>query len=247
MTQNTMNSAYYVHSVKLFVLNYNRKSIEGDDYIMKLIDKLYEINKKDIRANFADFYVTFDFEFYYTKSMISYILNGKREAGSDKFKKFLENCIVVYGEHARNYNDLEPSIKELLDQYNKTHEYFVTPETLQGIVNREVTAIKRALSLNDASKTANDVRDVLTFNLINSNRDLDNIFNNLEAYRELEKRLMRAQIGDGQTIYSIQDISDQSEIDVDILNNLYKACHHKKDFENVYEKLVSLQKNYDLD
>lgn len=215
---------------------------------MVLIDRLYKINKKDIRSNFADFYITFDLEYYYTKSMFSYILNGKREAGSPKVKTFLNNCLSIYDEHTKNYADAQPPLQELLNQYNSTHDFFVTAEVLQGVVDREVTAIKRALKTDDNSKTANDVRDVLTYDLIiPPKRDIQYIFNSLKGYRELKKRLMRAQIGDGQKTYTVEEIANKTNVDLDTLNHLYKACHKKDDFEKVYQSLIQAQENYDLE
>lgn len=218
---------------------------------MTLMEQLLENSQKDSRKNFADFYNTFDLDNVFSKTMANFVLNGKREPkNAPAIMSFLSKCISIYREHTKDYLHYQEKTSDLFENYNLTHEIGIIPERLQASTGRELLAIKRAISDDEKSinaKATNDVRDALKFDLISTQRALDGLFNNVVAYRELERRLMRAQIGDGTMIKTIYDISQESGLDIDILENLSKACHHKDDFENIYQKLVELQQAYKLD
>lgn len=218
---------------------------------MTLMEQLLENSQKDSRKNFADFYNTFDLDKVFSKPMANFVLNGKREPkNAPVIMSFLSKCISIYRENTKDYVHYQEKTSELYENYNLTHEVGIIPERLQTSTGRELLAIKRAISDDEKginAKATNDVRDALKFDLISTQRSLDELFNNVTAYRELERRLMRAQIGDGTTIKTIYDISQESGLDSDLLENLSKACHHKEDFENTYQKLVNLQQVYNLD
>lgn len=215
------------------------------------MEQLLENSKKDSRKNFADFYNTFDLASLFSKPMANFILNGKREAKNQAaVMSFLSKCVAIYREHTKDYVNCDKTTKDLYENYNLTYEVGIIPEKLQASTGRELLAIKRAITDNEKSinaKATNDVRDALQYNLINSHRELDNLFNNVIAYQELDHRLMRAQIGNGKTLKTIYDIAEETGIPVDTLENLSQSCHHKDDFEKVYQKLTELEQPYALD
>ena len=215
---------------------------------MTLMTNLLENTQKDSRKNFADFYNTFDLDNIFSKPVANFVLNGKREVKNQQaVMSFLSKCISIYREHTRDYVHFSTSTHDLYEEYNLTHEIGIIPESLQVSTGREVLAINRAISDDEKSinaKATNDVRDALELDLISPKRSLDSIFNNVMAYQELDRRLMRAQIGDGLNIKTIYDVSQETKIPTDMLENLSLACHHKDDFENVYAKLTELQIPY---
>lgn len=217
---------------------------------MTLMDQILENSQKDSRKTFADFYNTFDLDDICSKSMANFVLRGKRKIDNHQIvMSFLSKCITIYREHTKDYVHCLTSTHDLYMNYNVTHIRGIIPERLQASTGRELAAIKRAI--NDESKSinkkaTNDVRDALLLDLINSKRSFDNLFNNVIAYKELDRRLMRAQIGDGTKLKTIYDVAQETKISTDILENLEKVCRHQDDFNNVYRKLVELQVPYKL-
>lgn len=214
------------------------------------MDKITENAKKDSRKNFADFYETFDLNNVFSKPMANFVLSGKREAKNQKVvMNFLSRCVSIYQAQTQDYSNPTVSTKEMFDNYNYNHSYGITAERLQESTGRELLAIKRAITDNPKSinsKSTNDVRDALKYDLIHHKRSLDKIFENVPAYKELERRLMRVEVGNGLEFLTVYDIADETGIEVEVLQDLSKACHHKDDYENVYDKLVKLQKAYEL-
>lgn len=86
--------------------------------------------------------------------------------------------------------------------------------------------------------------DVLTLDLYSEKRDINTIFNNVQAYRELDRRLMRAQIGDGTRIYTLYEIAEKTGLSLDTLEHLEKACHSFDEYAKTYEALVKIQMPY---
>lgn len=219
--------------------------------IVILMDKIKENEKKDSRKNFADFYNTFSLDSVFSKPMASFVLNGKRKTQNHQFvMSFLSKCISIYSEHTKDYVHCSTSVRDLYKNYNVTHLIRVIPERLQAATGRELLAIKRAVNNKPGSvnkKATNDVRDALKYNFINSKQSADNIFNNVAAYKELDRRLMRAQIGDGTNIKTVYDVAQETGISIDVLEDLSQACRHKDDYLDVYQKLVDLGVPYKLD
>lgn len=218
--------------------------------IMTLMDQIQENKKRDIRKDLTDFYNTFNLDSVFSKPMADFILNGKRKAKNHQLvMSFLSKCITIYREHTKDYVHCSTSVHDLYVNYNVTHEVGIIPERLQTATGRELAAVRRAI--NNAPKSVNqqatnDVRDALSYDLINSKCSVDNIFNNVVAYKELDRRLMRAQIGDGINIKTIYDVSQETGISIDVLENLTQACRHKDDYLDVYQKLIELSIPYQL-
>lgn len=219
--------------------------------IVTLMDKIKENEKKDSRKNLADFYNTFSLDSVFSKPMASFVLNGKRKTQNHQFvMSFLSKCISIYSEHTKDYVHCSTTVHDLYENYNATHFIGVIPERLQVATGRELAAIKRAINNKPESlnkKATNDVRDTLKYDFINPKKSADNIFNNVASYKELDRRLMRAQIGDGTNIKTIYDVSQETGISIDVLDDLSQACRHKDDYLDVYQKLVDLGVPYKLD
>ncbi|HIY92057.1 MAG TPA: hypothetical protein H9820_03815 [Candidatus Companilactobacillus pullicola] len=217
---------------------------------MTLMDQIQENKKMDSRKNFADFYNTFNLDSLFSKPMADFILNGKRKAKNHQLvMSFLSKCITIYREHTKDYVHCSTSVHDLYENYNVTHEVGIIPERLQAATGREMAVVKRAINNNPKSinnQATNDVRDTLSYDLINSKYSVDNIFNNVIAYKELDRRLMRAQIGDGTNIKTIYDVSQKTGISIDVLEGLSQACRHKDDYLDVYQKLIELSIPYQL-
>lgn len=215
------------------------------------MDKIKENEKKDSRKNLADFYNTFSLDSVFSKPMASFVLNGKRKTQNHQFvMSFLSKCISIYSEHTKDYVHCSTTVHDLYENYNATHFIGVIPERLQVATGRELAAIKRAINNKPESlnkKATNDVRDTLKYDFINPKKSADNIFNNVASYKELDRRLMRAQIGDGTNIKTIYDVSQETGISIDVLDDLSQACRHKDDYLDVYQKLVDLGVPYKLD
>lgn len=153
------------------------------------MDQIQENKKMDSRKNFADFYNTFNLDSLFSKPMADFILNGKRKAKNHQLvMSFLSKCITIYREHTKDYVHCSTSVHDLYENYNVTHEVGIIPERLQAATGREMAVVKRAINNNPKSinnQATNDVRDTLSYDLINSKYSVDNIFNNVIAYKEL--------------------------------------------------------------
>lgn len=218
---------------------------------MTLMDKIKENEKKDSRKNLADFYNTFSLDSVFSKPMASFVLNGKRKAKNHQFvMSLLSKCISIYSEHTKDYVHCSTTVQDLYENYNVTHSIGLIPERLQVATGRELRAIKYAITDKPESlnkKATNDVFDTLKHDFINPKKSADNIFNNVAAYKELDRRLMRAQIGDGTNIKTVYDVAQETGISLDVLEDLSQACRHKDDYLDIYQKLVDLGVPYKLD
>ena len=211
---------------------------------MELVSELNKIGEKDVRHNFADFYLTFNFDHFYSKAMFNMILNGERDSASSKFLPLVARCMTVYGNHTNDYRNIKPTVQNLLDRYNSVNYVPITIDQLQRVVGKDVVAIRRAINSNKQGKIYNDLHDVLQYNLYHLDLDWKHLFQNIQAYRFLENQLMRAQIGDGKQIATLYDVSTQTGISLDILQNLWMVCSDADQYQKTYQSLVQLIKPY---
>lgn len=213
---------------------------------MELMNSLMEISKRDLRRNFSDFYMTFDLSDYYSKPMLNLILNGKRNPNSVHFLSFISRCINIYSENTKDYRGKAKELGKMISEYNETHEIPLSIERLQQFTGKDASAMRMAVKKGSDSKVSNDLYDTIKMELYYEKRDLNSIFNNIRAYQELNRRLMRAQISDGNQILTIYEIAEKANLPLEDLEHLEKVCHSFEEYAKVYEALVKIQKPYEI-
>lgn len=206
-------------------------------------EKLAEIKQHDPRKGFTDFYYTFDLDKLYTSGMVYLIMSGKREARNKSFLPFLDRCLTVYASNVKDYSHIAAgNLKYELKKFEDRHQVHLTNDQLAHFTNYNPSAIGRAL--NGKGDSIPSLWDLLTLDLLPLERNAQNIFVNLDSYYELQKRLMRAEIGDGERTLTSIEISDLSGISQEIIEDLSLACHSIEKYADTYQRLVNLQKDY---
>ena len=221
---------------------YSFKFQRKDSNIMTLINNLMEISELDLRHNFTDFYFTFDLDNFYSKPAVNMIMTGKKE--NESFNAFLERCLKIYRTQTNDYSSRASLLPQKFKEYNETHIMPLTFEKLADSLNSDASTINRIIRSQTPSKTANNIYDVLSMDLFNYDRSAKTIFNNVSAYNELKKRIMRAEIGDGKTTKTLEDVAKESGIELEILNHLEKVCKDDNLYLDTYQKLVDVQLDY---
>lgn len=211
---------------------------------MALINELMEISELDLRHNFTDFYFTFDLDTFYSKPGVNMIMTGKKE--NESFSAFLERCLAIYRTQTKDYSSFAKMLPRKFKEYNETHMIPLTFEKLADSLNSDASTINRIIRSETPSKTANSIYDVLSMDLFNYDRSAKTIFNNISAYNELKKRVMRAEIGNGQSTKTLEDVSKETEIELDVLNHLEKVCKDDELYLDTYQKLVDVQLDYNI-
>lgn len=211
---------------------------------MALINELMSISEQDLRHNFTDFYFSFDLDNFYSKPSINAIMVGKKE--DPKFNNFLSKCLKIYKLHTENYNSKAKTLEKTFKKYNTTHMIPITYEKLANALNSDATTIARVIRSNVSSKTANSILDVLEMDLFNNQRSAKMIFNNMNAYVEISRRIMRAEIGDGVEVQNLEQISKNTNIDINNLKHPETLCKDDMLYLDSYQKLIDIQKTYNI-
>lgn len=208
----------------------------------QMLQKMHEISARDQRRTTRDFYLTFDLERYYSPSMIHMIISGKRNAEL-KFKEFLARCLNIYYQNTDDYSDVNGTmLAELQYQWERKTGMRITYETLARFAAPNSRNIKSAFE--NHTETTNDLFDVLFYGFMDLKRTENSFTNTVDAYLELQRRLMRAEIGDGVHTRSIEDIAKATGIATTDLEDLPSVCKDSKKFLRVYQALVSIQQPY---
>lgn len=208
----------------------------------QLQQKMHDISAYDQRRTGKEFYQTFDLESYYSLSMINMIINGKRGAELE-LKKLLARCLNIYCQNTYDYSDVNGAmLTDLLNQWQHKTGAHITYATLAQFVARGERNIQESFEKHTA--TTNDVFDVLCYGFMDLKRTENSFTNTVDAYRELQRRLMRAEIGDGVHTRTIEEVSQETGIAVTDLKDLPSVCHDSKKFLQVYQALVNIQKPY---
>lgn len=215
---------------------------------MAYIDELKELNQKDARKGFNDFYQVFDYYTIYSKSAMDYIVGGKR-GSSEEINHLLKKSVEIYREHTVDYQKkyLDPQVlNEMIEQHNVDSLDYVSPERLESYVNSDNLTIRRALKHGKNNKICNNIYDTLQYDFVHERRSIDHYFENVTALHEIDRALMRAELHDGINFLSIADIAQETGIAIDDLKNLAKVCHSHTKYEEIYQKLVELQEEYQV-
>lgn len=209
-----------------------------------LIKQLEEVRKKDERRTFAEFYLTFDLDDYYSSSMVHLLMSGKRQPRNMKILDFLERCIQIYDQYTDNYVMATPdALSAMLVQTEERYEMELSIDTLRRQIHGNNAVILGALKKKH-NQFSNDLYDLFDHQLFEKRRTPDSMTNTVDAYQELLNRIMRDAIADGTKILTKREIAERSQVDLEILEHPEVACHDAKLYMEVYEKLVLAQQDY---
>lgn len=211
---------------------------------MALINELMSISELDLRHNFTDFYFSFNLDSFYSKPSINAIMTGKTK--NPKFSKFLTKCLKIYKSHTKDYNEKAKTIEKVFNNYNLTHMIPVTYERLANALDSDATTIARVIRSKVSSKTANNILDVLEMNLFNTRSSAKMIFNNMSAYVEITRKIMRDEIGNGIDTRSLEEVSKDTGIKFEYLRHPEKLCKDAMLYLDCYQKLIDNQQDYKL-
>lgn len=211
---------------------------------MALINELMSISELDLRHNFTDFYFSFNLDSFYSKPSINAIMTEKTK--NPKFSKFLTKCLKIYKSHTKDYNEKAKTIEKVFNNYNLTHMIPVTYERLANALDSDATTIARVIRSKVSSKTANNILDVLEMNLFNTRSSAKMIFNNMSAYVEITRKIMRDEIGNGIDTRSLEEISKDTGIKFEYLRHPEKLCKDAMLYLDCYQKLIDNQQDYKL-
>lgn len=199
--------------------------------------KLARIADKDYRRTFADFYFTFDLSDYYTPSMVHLLMAEKRKPINRDFLPFLERCLSIYDNNTTDYSIIaDTQLRAEEKKFETANKVRITPELLGNVVSYNITLVKKAI--NGQGRMRNDVYDAVSKNLVTVNRDENSYTSTVDAYNELVRRIMRAQIYDGTKIITNAEIAQNSGISIDILETPEIACHNALTYHDTYKRLV---------
>lgn len=202
------------------------------------------ISELDLRHNFTDFYFSFNLDSFYSKPSINAIMTEKTK--NPKFSKFLTKCLKIYKSHTKDYNEKAKTIEKVFNNYNLTHMIPVTYERLANALDSDATTIARVIRSKVSSKTANNILDVLEMNLFNTRSSAKMIFNNMSAYVEITRKIMRDEIGNGIDTRSLEEISKDTGIKFEYLRHPEKLCKDAMLYLDCYQKLIDNQQDYKL-
>lgn len=209
------------------------------------VKKLKEIRGLDSRHTYAEFFFTFDLDNFYTDSMVYLIMSGKRRAKKEHFSEFLTRCLQVYENNTKDYSYYgAEQLTFIKKEFEKRHKVHVTNDMLSRYIGYNPTLISIALS--GKGKFLPDVWDCLSLDLLPTKRAANSFIENVGSYKELQRRLMRAEIFDGNKILTVKNVADETGIPLETLKHLDTACHDVDTYKDVYSKLVSFTPEYNF-
>lgn len=199
-----------------------------------IFDDLY---KKDIRRGINDFFNTFDLYFYLNdQEVMRAIKNGEEEKRLDnETYKLVANCLSIYQQHVIDYHKLTPQkLKEAKQQYNVEHNLAVTDALLGHFLG--LTRGVVSVAETRFSRRTIDCYETLKFDFVQFPWEKC-IFSNVQARWALDALIMRAQVGDGTFIRSLDDIAKETQINVETLKHPEEACKNELNYLRILEAL----------
>lgn len=187
---------------------------------MTLRKELEQISHDDNRHTFTDFSDTFELHLFWSDANLIKTINHVDQGYHD----FIKNAVIVYREHTKKYEEPQKTLKSiaaLIDLYHHKYGLLIDIRDLERSTGLRHLILERNLQ-GKVTRNLNDIYDTLRLGLIK--RKKEDIFNSLQCYKHLERKIMQAQVAQGKTIISINKLAEHLGINSDLLLHPEKIC-----------------------
>lgn len=223
--------------------DYSYKKQNETEYTRRLRD---EFAFKDPRRSLFDFYRTFRMDYLYSEAGLYFVLSGNRNFVNPDFKTFIDRSFDIYGSNVPDYSSVTPvQVQQMMQQWNTSSHIRIDAQTLSMYFGLARSVF--ATALKSRSNYTMSIYEMITLGLVPDDKDPQTMYNNIDGYWTLKRKIMRAMAGDGLNFLTLEELAQKTGIPLDNLEHVETLCRNRDRYLNAYDLLTVKTLNYDVD